>query len=441
MNRIEQVESILIHIDGDLPIGTLPKHQKMASSPFLFLRGSAALMYHDFATNRINLPDALFNIPLTHIIGDCHTGNFGFISEEGSHGDTIIFTPNDFDDACVGHATWDLFRFITSLFLARLHASELQMSTDDLNIRQKPLVSSEQLLEGSKEFVRAYLDACHGSVQDTLTTRSALTTFDKEHILYKRWQKAIQRKAGGAAFTTNSTLAKELDFSQSTLAFKNDQERFKRLPQGLYDEIQTRFAPYVDDKILDIVERLSAGTGSHNLTRYYLLVGPESAKTQGRDFHLCHIVEIKQQRLAAPLHYFANLSPINQLNPAHLTVNCQRKMQRRPDLVLDDVIWQDKHWLVRSRHHARVGCDPEDFMLGKRAALKGGLSQYAASCGHSLALAHMRGDRRSILFQQACLDTISVHTEALVNAAQAYAQQVQEDQELLVSLLRNAQTE
>ncbi|CAM4189246.1 DUF2252 family protein [Pseudoalteromonas byunsanensis] len=441
MNRQTQIETIMTEIDCVQFLGTLPKHQKMASSPFLFLRGSAALMYHDFANQHITLPDALFTIPLTHIIGDCHTGNFGFISEEGSHGDTIIFTPNDFDDACVGHAVWDLFRFMTSLFVARHHAATLQMSTDDLNIRQRPLVSNEQLHDGCKEFICVYLDACQDSVQDTLTTQSALTNFDKEHILYKRWQKAIQRKAGGAAFTTNSTLAKELDFTLPTLAFKNDQERFRRLPQTLYDEIQATFAPYVDDEILDIVERLSAGTGSHNLTRYYLLVGPESAKTQELDFHLCHIVEVKQQRLAAPLHYFANLSPINKLNPAHLTVNCQRKMQRRPDLVLDDVVWQGKHWLVRSRHHARVGCDPEDFMLGKRAALKDGFSQYAASCGHSLALAHMRGDRRSVRFQQACLDTIPTHTDTLISAAYKYAQQVHADQELLVSLLRNTQTE
>ncbi|MBD1583877.1 DUF2252 family protein [Pseudoalteromonas sp. S16_S37] len=441
MNRSAQIQTILTKIDGVQTIGTLQKHVKMASSPFLFLRGSAALMYSDFAQNAISLPAPLFEIPLTCILGDCHTANFGFISEEGSHGDTIIFTPNDFDDACVGHAVWDLFRFITSLYLARHHAAEQQMNSDDIKIRQKPLVNKEQVYEGAHAFLQSYLQTCQDSVDDKLTTQSALSSFDNEHILHKRWQKALQRKAGGAAFKTTSTLAKELDFATLPLAFKEDEQRFRRLNPQVYNDLIDTFSPYADDEILDVVERLSAGTGSHNLTRYYLLVGPQSAKMCEQAFHLCHIVEVKQQRLAAPLHYFTDLSPINRLNAAHLTVNCQRKMQRRPDIVLDDVYWQDKHWLVRSRHHARVGCDPEDFMLGKRAALKNGFIQYATSCGHTLALAHMRGDRRSTLFQQACVEKLKPHLDELITAAQRYAIVVQADQELLQALLRDSQTQ
>ncbi|NOU50357.1 DUF2252 family protein [Pseudoalteromonas sp. JBTF-M23] len=441
MNRRSYIELILKDIDGVQSIGTLQKHLKMATSPFLFLRGSAPLMYSDFSQDAISLPAPLFEIPLTCILGDCHTGNFGFISEEGSHGDTIIFTPNDFDDACVGHAAWDLFRFITSLYLARHHATDLQMNSDDIKIRQKPLVSKEQVYEGARAFLQSYLQACKDSVDDRLTTQSALSTFDNEHILYKRWQKALQRKAGGAAFKTNSTLAKELDFDTLPLAFKDDELRFRRLNSDLYNSLIETFSPYVDDEIIDVVERLSAGTGSHNLTRYYLLVGPQSAKLCEEEFHLCHIVEVKQQRLAAPLYYFTELSAINRLNAAHLTVNCQRKMQRRPDIVLDDVYWQDKHWLVRSRHHARVGCEPEDFMLGKRAAIKNGFIQYATSCGHTLALAHMRGDRRSTLFQQACVEKLSPHVDELITSAQNYAIMVQADQELLQSLLRDSQTQ
>ncbi|WP_420933035.1 DUF2252 family protein [Alteromonas sp. A081] len=39
--------------------------------------------------------------------------NFGFLTEKGSHGDTVIFTSNDFDDACVGRAHWDIIRLLT----------------------------------------------------------------------------------------------------------------------------------------------------------------------------------------------------------------------------------------------------------------------------------------------------------------------------------------
>ena len=55
-----------------------------------------------------------------------------------------------------------------------------------------------------------------------------------------------------------------------------------------------------------------------NLQRYYLLVGPAAVGPAGdasnADLALCHVVEAKQQRRSAPLHFFAELSPVNQLN-------------------------------------------------------------------------------------------------------------------------------
>jgi hypothetical protein len=90
------------------------------------------------------------------------------------------------------------------------------------------------------------------------------------------------------------------------------------------------FSPYMDDAVLDVVERVNAGAGSVNMQRYYFLVGPKYF--QGKvDMPLCHIVEVKQQREAASINYFSDLIPVNRLNPAHLTVVCQQRMQRAPD--------------------------------------------------------------------------------------------------------------
>lgn len=413
------------------------KHKKMASSPFFFFRGSASLMYRDLADKSIHLPDELYHLPLTNIVGDCHTGNFGFISEEGSHGDQLIFAPNDFDDACIGHMVWDLFRFIVSLYLSQTHCKNLQQASENLKIRQKPLVTECQTDAAAHAFVTQYLQSCDLSVKGELNNQSALIEFDKEHILHKRWQKGLQRMAGGAAFLTSSTLAKELDLTNSPLKFKTNPQRFETLSEQHQQELISRFSPYVDDTILACVERLNAGTGSNNMRRYYLLVGPTVTDTQPQALNLCHVVEVKQQRPAAPLFYFPALSPINELNPAHLTVNCQRKMQRRPDLVLDDAIWLDTHWLLRSRHHARVGLDPEDFCLGKRAAHKTGFEQFAQSCGFTLALAHMRGDRRSIIFQQKVTEILPNHINTLIKVAKKYAKQMEVDQLLLSDMLVN----
>jgi len=42
-------------------------------------------------------------------------------------------------------------------------------------------------------------------------------------------------------------------------------------------------------------------------------------------------------------------------------------MQRKPDLVLDEVKFENAHYLIRSRHHAKVGIDPQDIAMGNKA--------------------------------------------------------------------------
>ncbi len=431
MDRQETLVQYFKEHDGCEPSLDLAKHKKMVNSPFQFLRGSAPLMYLDLASHIITLPDSLESIPLTTIMGDCHTSNFGFLSEEGSHGETVVFSPNDFDDACFGHASWDLFRFLVSLPLAHAEAAQIQTESECEKLKAKPLADEQQVHSAQQAFLSAYIETCERSLQHKNDSQTALTEFSKGHILYKRWQKALTRVVGGEAFMTKSTLAKEVDLVQ--WRFKQNPDKFIPLPDDIYEDLYVQFRPFMDDEILDIVMRHNAGTGSNNLGRYYVLVGP----SQPHDVAKTHIVEIKQQREAAPIKYFPKVSVNNQLSAAHLTVNCQRKMQRRPDLILDDAIWQDKHWLLRSRHHARVGIDSEHFMLGKRAAEKGGVIQYALSCGEALALAHMRGDRRSINFQKAVVACLPNQVKSLIRIANNYVGQVNNDLLIMKKLMED----
>ena len=118
-DRIQLIRSELLRVDGADP-GTQPsqKHRRMAENPFRFLRGSAQLFYADIHQGRLVLPETLgASVPLTTIMGDCHVANFGFVTEQGSPGDRVVFCPNDYDDACIGHAVWDLARYLVSLAL------------------------------------------------------------------------------------------------------------------------------------------------------------------------------------------------------------------------------------------------------------------------------------------------------------------------------------
>jgi uncharacterized protein (DUF2252 family) len=247
-------------------------------------------------------------------------------------------------------------------------------------------------------------------------------------------KKAIKRSAAGSDFMKKSTLAKSVDLQLRPLQFKNDANKFSRLDPDRHAQIKHAFAPYVHDDILDIVTRHGAGTGSLNMQRFYLLVGPKEFESDS-DLALCQVVEVKQQRRSAPIFFFPELSPVNRLNDAHLTVDCQRLMQRRPDSVLDEVQFEGAHYLVRSLHHANVDVDPEDVCLHpERPGIA--LRQFAEACGHALALAHNRADRRSNRFARQMLKVLTEQQSALLNACQQYAEQQKQDCQLLAAMLK-----
>lgn len=422
----------LKRVDGATPRGKIKaeKHFKMSTNPFRFLRGSAQLFYADLKSGALKLPED-FNDPraMTAIMGDCHISNFGFLTEQGSHGDDVIFCPNDYDDACIGLAGWDLARYCTSLFLAADYADGIvhdDYDSDELNsVKGLKATSQKDAKAAAIAFLKSYRKTLNHIIKDPDMRGHAVSDFDDGHILASAMKKAKKRAAGGKNFETKSSLGKAVELTSEGPRFRDRPERYKRLDAATYSEVKKMFRPYVDDSILDIVLRLGAGTGSVNMDRYYLLVGPDIVDGPD-DLPLCHVVEVKQQREAAPIYHFPDISPNNTLNPAHLSVDCQRVMQRRPDTVLDEAVWREAHWLIRSRHHARVGLDPEDICIADKKPGKQ-LKQYAQSCGTSLALAHARGDLRSTRFETVMVDILKEDADALVSVAESYADQTMID--------------
>jgi hypothetical protein len=437
ISRANVLRTEITRIDGTKPGGGLPKHIKMTTSPFVFFRGSAQLFYRDLKHNFAALPDTLFSIPKTTIVGDCHTSNFGFLTEEGSHGDRVIFSPNDFDDACIGRMHWDLLRFSTSLYLCAEHCRGMvtgaYKSAEKVDVQPllaEPFVKQQDVAAAVEAFHQGYLSICKLGLTGEQHRDTVLQDSDYPKSIQKRYKKALKRAYEGEHFETKSALAKAVDLSENMLVFKKLPERFQSLEKNQKRDVITAFEPYMDDAVLDVVLRLNAGTGSVNMQRFYFLVGPDNYRGK-EDLPLCHIVEVKQQREAAPMHYFKHLNPSNRLNPAHLTAMCQRRMQRRPDLLLDEVQWKRKHWLVRSRHHAKVGIDPMHIGVGELNVQQGCFVEYAELCGKALALAHCRGDRRSTYFEQKVCEVLPDSIKVISESAASYANQVMSDYQWL----------
>ena len=103
--RIKQFNS------NRIPVYTALKYQAMARDPFYFFRGTAHLFYQDLVNAGTSLPGQ----PFTWVCGDLHIENFG--SYKGDNR-LVYFDINDFDEATLAPASWDLTRMVTSIFVA-----------------------------------------------------------------------------------------------------------------------------------------------------------------------------------------------------------------------------------------------------------------------------------------------------------------------------------
>ncbi len=96
------------------------KFRKMAADPFAFYRGSACVFYADVAEREDPWADE--RTSRVWIQGDLHAENFGTYMDGSG---ILIFDVNDFDEAFVGHFTWDLQRFAASVALIVLAEGDL----------------------------------------------------------------------------------------------------------------------------------------------------------------------------------------------------------------------------------------------------------------------------------------------------------------------------
>jgi hypothetical protein len=84
------------------------KYDRMAESPFAFLRGSAVVMAADLAST----PNIGQNVVLC---GDAHISNFGLYASPERK---LVFDINDFDECYFGPWEWDLKRLAASIVVA-----------------------------------------------------------------------------------------------------------------------------------------------------------------------------------------------------------------------------------------------------------------------------------------------------------------------------------
>jgi uncharacterized protein (DUF2252 family) len=281
--RQRKIVGVLVDAFSDLmaadPDAFRNKFRKMAAGPFAFYRGSAPLFYADMEGEEDRWADD--RTSRVWIQGDLHAENFGtYMAGDG----VFVFDVNDFDEAYLGHFTWDIKRMAASVAL----------------LGWMKAISDDNIASLIETYVRAYLQQVHYFVHS-----------DRDHEYSLRLETTDGDVRKTLLETRLNTRVDLLD--RTTLVDEDFDRRFRRGPgvRELDDaeraRVQAAYEAYLETipeakrfrsltyQVKDIVGRQGFGIGSAGLPAYNILVeGP----TQALENDV--VLSMKQGNVAAP---------------------------------------------------------------------------------------------------------------------------------------------
>lgn len=264
------------------PAAFRTRFRKMARDPFAFYRGSAALFYADLTDLMAGVDDDWVDEATSRvwIQGDLHAENFGtYLDADGR----LVFDVNDFDEAYLGHWTWDLRRFTTSLALLCWQKAIPDDAIDDL----------------VGTYVRAYVDQVEHYTTTPDDTEWALTLANASGPVLRSLQSA---KLGSRhRFLDSRTVVEDhrRRFTERDGVRRLDDEERQQVVDAFERYQETlpggdgRRRPTFD--VLDVVGRSGFGIGSAGLPAYTVLI---EGYSQALDNDI--LLSVKQGNVASP---------------------------------------------------------------------------------------------------------------------------------------------
>ena len=332
------------------------KYNSMATSAFRFFRGSCHLFYEDLAQQQ-----SWKDNTISWICGDLHLANFGTYR---SRHQVVYFDLNDFDEAVLAHPTWEVARFICSIFLA---GWELQIEDDDLKTIAMHLLGQYiSALQNGKAF-SIEKETVKGILKKyikTVSERDYVKFIDSKTTFNDLKQKRL--KIDGKKY-----FAIEDDHLRTKLTFKLGEYLNHLVPKQ-----KLRF------QILDVAIRV-AGTGSIGLKRYVFLVYDVVNKTY-------HLTDMKQ---ASPSS-LTQMSSLKVKQPAwsdeaERIQFVQNIMEYETPEWFASIIFQDQAYIVKELQPDQ---DKMDFKQCKASPKK-----FTEACNHMarlMAYAQIRSSGR-----------------------------------------------
>ncbi len=411
----EDVLSIIRRRNAGRQTRLIPlRMERMAASPFAFLRGAAAVMAYDLNST----PNMGYDVVLA---GDAHLGNFGLY---GTPQREVVFDLNDFDETVVGPWEWDLKRLTAS---ANVAGRENGLSTRE---RRNAVA----------EVVRGY--------QDNMARLEHLGTFDTWHLHAFPGRTNVLRKVPvKAQAVIEKVLAKALQSDHQGLLpkvavkdadghwrFKEDPPILTRVHSAKKKALTTALEKYSLTlthelrymlsryRVSDVAHRV-VGIGSVGTRTYLVLL-------MGKDDNDPLFLQIKEALFPAHAPYL----PPRRTEIGHegqRVVTGQRALQSSSDVMLGWTEMDGHQYYVRQMKNLKASV-PIEWLTGDA------FNFYCWACGALLARAHAKTSEAAII--AGYCGTSKPLREALADWAEAYGDQTESDHARLRAALKRSET-
>jgi uncharacterized protein (DUF2252 family) len=396
------------------------KFRKMAADPFAFYRGSACLFYADMAS--MDDPWCDERTSRVWIHGDLHAENFGTYMDATGR---IVFDVNDFDEAYLGHVSWDLRRFAASFAL----------------MSWRKAFSDDVIAELVGVYLHAWLDQVEAFTRSDADREYALTVHNTEGAVHELIQQTARR--------TRLELLDRMTVVERYERRFADRARNRRLEDDERVEVLEALERYkatlpprpwrreVAYDVKDVIGTGGFGIGSAGLPAYNVLL-------EGYDEALENdvVLSIKQGNVPAPSRIVTDPEIRGYFeHEGHRTATSQRAQQSHASQFLGYTDLRGTGFLVAELSPYELDLDWED--LTEPDDIRPVLEQL----GRATAKLHCVGDADSdhtlVPFQMEDAITTMIggrrdeFVADLVAFAHSYAERTQEDHRLFVDAFRD----
>ena len=352
MSKLTQlVTQIKKYNEGRDPERLAMKYHNMRSSAFVYLRATCHLFPSQLPNQK-----ALAKTPAVWSCGDLHLENFG--SYKGDNRLTY-FDVNDFDEAALVPASWDIVRLLASV---RLACAELELKAERVRELVDALLVAyfRELRHGSARWLER--ETAIGPVQELLVTAAERKRKD---FLDSRTTK------------TNKKRALLIDGKRALSA---SQAQHAQVREFMQQFAKTQSEPDFYE-VLDVARRI-AGNGSLGVDRFVVLVRGKGSPDNN------YLLDLKQAMPSALIDALTLKQP-TWPNQGERVVAITRRAQAVPVAFLHAVQMEGRDYVLRDLQPSadRVSFSEKDSDPHR-------LDELMQAIGQCTAWSHLRGSGR-----------------------------------------------